>query len=31
MLGTIHVSKKHATFRAGFGHPIVSSTKFVIC
>jgi hypothetical protein len=30
MLGTIHVSKKHATFRAGFGHPIVSSTKFVI-
>jgi hypothetical protein len=30
MLGTVHVSKKHATFRAGFGHPIVSSTKFII-
>jgi hypothetical protein len=30
MLGTIHVSKKHATFRAGFGHPILSSTRFVL-
>ena len=30
MLGPLQVSKKHATFRSGFAHPILGSTRFVL-
>jgi hypothetical protein len=29
-LGPLQVSKKHATFRAGFSHPILATTRFVL-
>jgi hypothetical protein len=29
-LGPIQVSKKHSMFRAGFGHPILASTRFAL-